>query len=91
MRTLRSWLVAACLVAAACSDDSSSVTPDARVTADAGTTPDGSAQPDAATAATFAGEVIDLITKQTADDTPPVAVDFASPDSEDPATFNSLF
>jgi hypothetical protein len=85
MRTWRSWLVAVCLVAAACSDDKSEVVPDAHVV------PDGSTAPDGPVAATFAGEVIDLIVNKTADDSAPVAVDFASPDTEDPAVFDSLF
>jgi hypothetical protein len=87
MRTWRSWLVAACLVAAACSDDKNDVVPDAHVTPG----PDGGTAPDGPAAATFAGEVIDLIVNKTADDSAPVAVDFASPDTEDPAVFDSLF
>jgi len=97
MKTWRSWLVAAGLAVAslgtgACSDDNSAnTTPDARPTIDAGTTPDGATSPDGGAAATFAATVIDLIENQTADTTPPVAVDFASADTEDPAAFNSLF
>jgi hypothetical protein len=97
MKTCRSWLVAAGLAvaslgAAACSDDNNgSTTPDARPGIDAGTTPDGATSPDGGAAATFASEVIDLIENQTADTTPPVAVDFASADTEDPAAYSTLF
>ena len=90
MRNWRSWLVAACVAVAGCSDSASS-SPDARVTIDGATAADGGTLPDGGVAATFAAEVVDLIVNQTADNTQPVAVDFASTDSEDPGLFNSLF
>lgn len=95
MRNWRSWLVAACLATclatAACSDDNATTNPDARPTIDGGSTVDGGTGPDGGAGATFAATVIDLIVNQTADDTAPVAVDFASADTEDPAAFDSLF
>jgi len=85
------------LVLVACSN---SETPDARtnppdapgLVPDApGAATDAGANPDAGTTATFADFVKDLIVNQTADNTPPVAVDFASPDDMGPGAFNSLF
>ncbi len=89
MSMRRTLLAAALLAAAACSTDNENpAAPDAPPV----TTPDAPpvTTPDAPTAS-FAGFVKDLIVNHTADDTPPVAVDFNSPDSDDPNTFSSLF
>lgn len=89
MSMRRTLLAAALFAVAACSSDNNNPgTPDGPPV----TTPDAPPPPtpDAPTAS-FAGFVKDLILNQTADDTPAVAVDFVSPDSEDPDTFSSLF
>jgi len=81
MSTLRTLLLGVVLAAtAACSDDAPAMRggPDA--------------PPDAPpAAATFADFVKDLIVNRTADNTPAVAVDLTSPDSDDPNAFASLF
>jgi hypothetical protein len=93
MSRWRAWILASAL--AACSGSSSEpLLPDGPTAKpDAATvTPDApAATPDAGTATTFADYVKDLIGNQTADDTPPVAVDFASPDDQTPGIFDSLF
>jgi len=88
MSTWRKLLVAAALAVAACSSDSGAA-PDARMNVpDA---PPGGTTDAPPTAATFADFVKDLIVNKTADDTPPVTVDFTSTDSADPNEFGSLF
>ena len=85
-----SILFAAALFAlAACSSDNNVGPPDAPPVV----TPDAPpvVMPDAPPPGSFADFVKDLIQNKTADDTPPVPVDFNSTDSQDPETFSSLF